>query len=773
MKRELEFNASRTPFDPGLADEDVAPQLNYAELVIRYRWWLTAGALIGLLLGNILYLKLGPEYAAVGEVMVSRRNGLPLKEERTLGDWGERSDQVRLVSSPLILQAAVEAGRLDELPTLQGESDLPEVIKESLSVKRTAGQDRSYLNVFDITYSSPQAADARRVVQAVIDAYSRYLDETRDENTSQVLASARRSFGELQQTLTELEARYTAFRQTAPLQWRSMAGAAGPGGQGATTNVHQERVLAIETQRQQNLIKQAEIQSRKRAIQQLLSNGEPRESLESLVRLFLKTDGPNGDEGQRQQELTVFDSRILPLMIRKSELERDFGPDYPELQSVKAAIREALDFYRQLGLRLPDDTTPDRSGRSVRPRSQVDFVDLYIETLKQQETELGLREQQLSKMFEEESNKAKELAVFQDREQSMNAELTRQRATLSSLADRINQLQVDKDNSGYRLKQIAPIREELVIKRMLKFLASGMFLGLVLVAAVAAIRELQDTRVKTVEQIRRLATLPLLGTVAAFRSAATNLVSHPALRFLAAPTSVEAENYRSIRAALSVVTDLHSAKVLQITSSEPGDGKTTTAANIALAFAQTGHRVLLVDADLRRPTVHKLFGVAQERGLSELIAGEISLPEALRPTTVPSLSLITAGSAPLNPSELVASERFGALVEEFRGQYDYVLIDTPPMLAVSDPCIISKYSDGVLLVVRINKNRRAVLRRAIDLGNSHNARWLGVVVNGLSLRGSDGYGYYYYYEYTGMTPGQPAASSSGGSSTPARELVRS
>jgi polysaccharide biosynthesis transport protein len=266
--------------------------------------------------------------------------------------------------------------------------------------------------------------------------------------------------------------------------------------------------------------------------------------------------------------------------------------------------------------------------------------------------------------------------------------------------------------------------------------------------------------------------LPMLGTVAAFRSAATNLVSHPALRFLAAPTSVEAENYRSIRAALSVVTDMHKAKVLQITSSEPGDGKTTTAANIALAFAQSGHRVLLVDADLRRPTVHKLFAAPQERGLSELIAGEITFAEAVRPTTVSSLSLITAGSAPLNPSELVASERFGHLVEEFRGQYDYVLIDTPPMLAVSDPCIISKYSDGVLLVVRIHKNRRAVLRRAVDLGNSHNARWLGVVVNGLSLHGSDGYGYYYYYEYTGMTPGQQATRPAAPVNAPTRELSR-
>jgi capsular exopolysaccharide synthesis family protein len=205
------------------------------------------------------------------------------------------------------------------------------------------------------------------------------------------------------------------------------------------------------------------------------------------------------------------------------------------------------------------------------------------------------------------------------------------------------------------------------------------------------------------------------------------------------PGSAEAEAYRGVRTALYFGIGGDGCKVVQITSPDEGDGKTLLAANLAVTIAGSGKRVVLVDADLRRPCLHRLFGLPAESGLASVLAGEAEIPGAVRPSGVPGLWVLPCGPRPPNPAELLTSPRLPELLASLRERFDFVLLDTSALLAVSDPGAVAPRADGVLLVVRVGKNNRPQAERAREMLSALQATVAGVVVNGVGRRG--GYGY--------------------------------
>lgn len=208
------------------------------------------------------------------------------------------------------------------------------------------------------------------------------------------------------------------------------------------------------------------------------------------------------------------------------------------------------------------------------------------------------------------------------------------------------------------------------------------------------------------------------------------------------PKSPIAEQYRTIRTNIQFSSVDNELQTIIVTSAGPGEGKSTTTANLAVVFAQQGKRVLLVDADLRKPTVHYTFRLENHVGLSNVLTRQASLEDAINPTTQDKLWVLTSGPIPPNPSELLGSKGMISLIELAKNEFDVIILDTPPVLAVTDSQILSNYADGVVLVVSSGKTETDAAKRAKDLLVSAKAKILGVVLNNKKQAESN---YYYYY----------------------------
>lgn len=209
------------------------------------------------------------------------------------------------------------------------------------------------------------------------------------------------------------------------------------------------------------------------------------------------------------------------------------------------------------------------------------------------------------------------------------------------------------------------------------------------------------------------------------------------------PKSPISESYRMLRTGVEYAGVDEPVDLIMVTSCRAGEGKSTTSANVAVTFAQTGQRVLLIDADMRKPSQHHIFGVSNRGGLTGVLQGRSSLEQGIQETSVDNLDVLTAGQSPPNPSEMLGSRAMSTLLEQAKGKYDRIIIDTPPIMAVTDAHIVAGKCDGVLIVIDAGKVKSDIARKAKLSLESAGSRILGVVLNNVDR--SSGGGYYYYY----------------------------
>ncbi|SMF92173.1 capsular exopolysaccharide family [Paenibacillus uliginis N3/975] len=195
------------------------------------------------------------------------------------------------------------------------------------------------------------------------------------------------------------------------------------------------------------------------------------------------------------------------------------------------------------------------------------------------------------------------------------------------------------------------------------------------------------------------------------------------------PKSPISEVYRLLRTKIQFSSKDEELRIVMVTSSQAGEGKTTTTSNLAVTYAQEGKKVLLIDADMRKPSLHRIFSQLNHQGLSTLLTGHTSVQDAIQETTVSHLSLLPSGPVPANPSELMDSTAMRELLEQLKQQYDVILMDTPSVLAVSDSVIVSALCDGVVMVVAAGKVKKDHLKKAKEQLDHANARMLGIVLN--------------------------------------------
>jgi capsular exopolysaccharide synthesis family protein len=267
-------------------------------------------------------------------------------------------------------------------------------------------------------------------------------------------------------------------------------------------------------------------------------------------------------------------------------------------------------------------------------------------------------------------------------------------------------------------------------------------LGLLAGIGLAVLRDTFDVTVKDVDRLSERLGAPMLGLVGYDSDA-----RKAPLPVEAKPQSSHAEAFRQLRTNLQFVDIDQNTKTFLITSSLPGEGKTRTASNLALVIAQAGQRVVLVEADLRRPRVNNYLGLVDDVGVTTVLLGQVSLREALQPYGDLPLQMLSSGRQPPNPSELLSSDRMSRLLAELRELADVIILDAPPLLPVTDAAVLARQADGAILVVRYGKTTYDQVDRSAESLRLVGARLLGTIVNMAPARGSDAYAYSYTYSY--------------------------
>ncbi len=306
-------------------------------------------------------------------------------------------------------------------------------------------------------------------------------------------------------------------------------------------------------------------------------------------------------------------------------------------------------------------------------------------------------------------------------------------------SDQLNDLNLREKahHSAARIIETAPVPDTPIRPKRLQSMVFASLIGLFVGLCLALVQEFLDDRINTVADADRVLQLPSLGHVPALTSADAHLL--PQMKGMD-PAS---ESYRVLRTNIHFATVDAPARTLLVTSANPGEGKTTTAANLAFAMAMDGKKVILVDTDLRRPSLHTLLDIPAMPGLTDVLLGHAPL---LPVEVMSGLSVLPSGSTPPNPGELLNSRKFRNLVLELTEQADMVIFDSPPVLVAADAAILASQMDGTVIVVETGSTKKASARRTLTLLKQARASVLGVAYN--KMRSSDAPGYYYNYQYT-------------------------
>jgi len=404
-----------------------------------------------------------------------------------------------------------------------------------------------------------------------------------------------------------------------------------------------------------------------------------------------------------------------------------------------------------------------RSKLEVLQNSLALECEKQLQTLRNNALILKKSEERLTQLVAAETQQQQELNRLKIKYDMLKRDAENNKTIHSNVLIRMKETELMSrmNSNNMRIVDLATIAQRPVKPRVVLTILAGLVAAIGVSLGLALFVSYLDDSIKSQEDIENHLRLPFLGYIPNIK---TNSVVERDLQAHLHPQSNAAEGFRTIRATLSLTHKPEKVRVISVTSTIPSEGKSLVASNLAIVLAQTGLRTLLVDADLRRPSVHKAYQLHSPVGLSAFLTNEIEdLSELTHTTEVPNLDVICCGAIPNNPSELIGSNRMAEFLERVKGQYDRVVLDCPPVSAVSDPLIISAKSDGIVYVTKFNKIRREHGRKSVQRIQNAGIQVLGVVINDIDFEGKDSYYYsYYYYQnryYSSHYKGQSASPS--------------
>ena len=464
---------------------------------------------------------------------------------------------------------------------------------------------------------------------------------------------------------------------------------------------------------------------------------------EAALERVLKTPAASLSEVRRNATIQNLQNEINRLEGEYQEALATKGSALPEVRQIKAQLDVALKSLEQQTLSIAS---------RVRDAARADL------------RAARSHEQGLANLFNTAKERVQDLQQAIAEYETLRAQTEHKRQALNDLLTRLNDMDISASlgDTAHNVRVIDRAFMPRSIYKPKKRLnvALGFLFGLFLGVGAAILLEYIDNTLKTPDDVRNVLGVSVLGLVPAYGSrgktrsrqaqgeeGADGAPTDPALVTARAPMSPIAESYRELRTALLLAVAGHPPRDIGVTSCQPSEGKTTTAINLATALAQLGKRVLLVDADLRRPRCHQVMGVSSASGVSNYLTGHDDIESLVQPTSIERVSLLPAGPIPPNPAELLDSTRFAQLVEALRSRdhYDHVIFDTPPVLSVVDPLLVGRKLEGMVLVIRSAFTSREAGRLGKEKLDTGRVNLLGIVLNAVQ---TDHVPYQYrYYRY--------------------------
>ena len=779
-------------------------QIDFVQLLERHFTKIMLSILGCWVLGGLYYVVANPDYESSAEILLEPKDQAAAVgslenssvANRTLGDDSMASHLVMIQSTRLINEALDRAGLMD-LPSLlekmQPHHRSPaEYIQENLTVTRGGSGAGKKANTLKLELVHTNAEDTKLLLSAIVKRFQEFVDEKFADDKERLIATITQAQTLNQKELSDANDTYRKFRQDAPLLWNGTE----------STNVPRMLYEQLQTELNTLQLKRTELESRLLVVTSQLAEIDQREaedpgrkSVADIERLALidadSAERVNillqvfaGDattaEFQSAQPVRMSAAQaeaagLLELRQRQRTILLEFGPQHPDVIALNAQIAEMEKFIadknKQTSFAFEDSL--------VEPKT---LIDAYVRLLKNDLTDLDGKQRELVAQSEKAEKEARQLVNFELEGEILREKVDDLRSLYEATIDKLRDINLAAGYGGL-INEIleSPEIGKPIWPKITTILMLSTLLGLFTGSGLALVGELQNGRLRTAQEIERLSSLPIIGQVPQLLSvndpdyllslrksgsalARTLCTAHD-------PKSQESEVFRGLRTVLFFRAAELKAKTIAITSSNSGDGKSMMSANLAVSIAQAGRSVLIIECDLRRPAVAELFSRHDLDGLADVLSQNSSLEKAIQATEVEHLDILSAGKSAISPAELLASDQFAKLIKRVEGQYDFVILDCPPVLAVADPCIVAAHAGAVLLVVRLTPHSRVELRRTVEMLEDVHAPTMGLIINASSLEDESGsgrrngymvgYGYgangakangYYHSKATGNVP---------------------
>src|SRR6202167_3347475 len=709
--------------------------------VLRKRKWTVLSCLITIFsLVPIASLKMTPVYEASGSIAINKPDSglVNFNNSPTFSvdyyDPTEMETEVKILQSDLLALQVVKELALDRRPEFGGQTAaLPSTLDLAPDpLQADTGRTTSLLSAFrgslkvalapnthiiEVHYRSPDKELAANVVNTLMTTYTENNFKSRFDSTMQASDWLSKQLVDLQmkvETSQEKLVRYQKEHEILGIDDK----------QNITTAKLDELNKALTAAESERMDKES--------VYRLVQAGDT----DTIASAATALDSAGAGTSSASSLLESLRAREADLKIQAADLHTQFGPAYPKLAQINNQLKE-------IDIQLLVETKKVASKIKGQYTAAVQRETMLHDALEKQK---------------QEANKLNESAIEYS---LLKRDLDTNRQLYEGLLEKLKEAGVSAGlrSNNFRIVDVARVPTGPIEPNIPRNLAFAFLLGLTSGVGLAFLLDGLDNTVRTSEQAQMISGLPPLGMIPLPSKTARDganpkrliiaTSSREAVETVAQarPHSQMAESYRALRTSLLLTNLRAPPKVIMITSALPQEGKTTTSMNIALVLAQKGIRVLLIDADLRRPSIHKILGMGPRSGLSNVLTGSATLQQTItRSSILPNLSILPAGTPPPNPAELLASANMRDVLEELRGQYDHIVVDTPPTLSVTDAVVLSPRADAIVLVIRSGQTTKQALRRSRDILMQVNAKVSGVLLNAVDLSSPD---YYYYYEYQG------------------------